>query len=76
MSLKHLIDLALELISKTLKGKKIKRLTLYSSERLCALRKLKNVENVHVFVFLSGKTKQLGLLANYWAVLSILYMEI
>ena len=28
-------------------------------------------ENVHVFVFQSGETKQLSLLRNYWALLSI-----
>ena len=41
---------------------------MHWSERLSVLMKL---ENVHVFVSLSGKTKQPSLLRNYWALVSI-----
>ena len=62
----------LEFISKTLKGK-----MLWRRGKLCIAVKAdccgntKMAKYCTVFVFLSGKTKQLSLPGNYWALLSI-----
>ena len=80
----HFIDLALVLkcflkpLSWFQKHKKVKR---YDKSKLCI--SVKDWRNTYVFfeetrklprivfVFLSGETKQLSLLGNYWALLSI-----
>ena len=67
-SCKWPIDLALVLgaISKALKGK-----MPWSKDKLSIPVKDYFEENVHIFIFQSGETKQLSLLTNYWALLSI-----
>ena len=51
---------------KTVKGK-----IPWSKDELSIPVKDSFEENVHIFVFQSGETKQLSLLKNYWALLSI-----